>query len=313
MRHIPTPCRGVTGIPRCLLGTNSDIDLFSLQIGETLLEESLRHPDCEAFFLARTLVETIVEHQEPDGEPNRRDSPSPEVLCLGGQSDPPATLSLDALLPCHDQAGSVASCAPEWFALDRGQCELPLDDTKWRDISRFVPLKHLLAMPPNLHRPERFSGWIAQHLLTESITIPDCSTLCITSDGSFSPNEGFAGWGVTVSYITPDVYELPGVHVGQIGGRTSDIWDLGGHEAGPINAFASELVGLIWAAVVCFQLHFDIPVVFRCDNQAALAISTGHSHRSSTSGSPGLPRFAFRDTVLADSTPSVSACTRSLR
>ena len=76
----------------------------------------------------------------------------------------------------------------------------------------------------------------------------------------------------------PDFPSPPGCFIGFSHGTTSQIWRYGGSDrTNPVNAFASELVGLVGAAVACFQLRPNCEVVFRCDNQAALHISAGEA------------------------------------
>ena len=55
----------------------------------TLLEESKSQPDCEAFFLAATLLETLIEHFEVKEEAVKLQSP-----CVGSACSPCATTHL---------------------------------------------------------------------------------------------------------------------------------------------------------------------------------------------------------------------------
>ena len=240
-RPLPTPCRAFREPPVHFLGPDAYPDLVIPQIGPTLLEESVQRPDCEAFFLASTLIETLLEHFDAcEGLPTAEAS-SHETFWIDAPGNLPTTISLEALLPSPEHHGSVTSSLTEWFSLDCGQCETPLREDMWLDLNRFVPPLQLREFPSGLHKPERFSDWIDRtfHGLT---SFPlDCVGICITSDGSFSPSDGSAGWGVVVSCLTSGHPVIPGQHFGQVGGITSDIWHFGGELAGPVNAFASEL------------------------------------------------------------------------
>ena len=50
---------------------------------------------------------------------------------------------------------------------------------------------------------------------------------------------------------------------------------LSGDILGETNAFKSEVVGMIWAAVAALQMRVAGKVTFRCDNLAALGIAEG--------------------------------------
>ena len=54
-RPIPTPCRALRSVP-------DRPDQIVGGIGPTLLEEAMSQPQCQAFFLASTLLETLTEH-----------------------------------------------------------------------------------------------------------------------------------------------------------------------------------------------------------------------------------------------------------
>ncbi|CAE7846567.1 HERC1, partial [Symbiodinium sp. KB8] len=253
-RPIPTPCRGA--MPgECLPGVRvtAPDDFACLQGCLTLLQESAMRHDCCAFFHASTLLEVLWEHLHPPG-------PGPTVL------------SLASLVPATERpVGSVT----EWFSLDAGQCSLPITCEMWQELCRRTPLSSLPTLPSELKKPERFLDWTK---VGAALSFPaDASLVCLTSDGSFAPASGRAGWGVVVSAVTRDYPTVPGRFIGGYFGQTSDIWELGMPDAGPVNAFASELVGLYWAALMCFQLRLPCATVFRCDNRAALDIASGQA------------------------------------
>ena len=253
-RPIPTPCRNVLCDARADgAGTITRDDFVCLDGCLTLLQESAQRPDCCAFLNASTLLEVLWEHLYPCGPA-------------------PVALSLEGLVPATER---VASPGTEWFSLDGGQCSLPITGAMWNELCRHTPLSSLSPLPSKLKKPERFRAW------TDKGVMPcfpaDASPVCLTSDGSFAPESGNAGWGVVVSAVTGDHPTVPGRFINAYFGRTSDIWDLGLPDVGPANAFASELVGLYWAALMCFQLRVPCDVLFRCDNQAALGIASGQA------------------------------------
>ena len=253
-RPVPTPCgRRLPWAPSPTIGElDASLAVADDWCGLTLLQESVLRPDCNAYFEASTLLEVLWEHFHPPYKQAQ------------------VTLSLDSLVPgSHSGHGP----ATEWYSLDKGQCMLPMTDAMWNDLCRPVSLAALPGLPPCLKKPGRFWSWIqngAVHVLPA-----DTLMICFTSDGSFAPRSGEAGWGLVLSAITRD-WPAPGCFLGGCSGRTSDIWDYGDPaDAGPINAFASEVVGLFWAAVLCYKLQFPCDVQFRCDNQAALGIAAG--------------------------------------
>ncbi|CAE7456239.1 unnamed protein product [Symbiodinium sp. CCMP2456] len=268
-RALPTPCRA----GRFFLGNDADArrDVHaeapflpigppglagSVEVGDpaspshdrTLLEESVLDPSCPAFFLAATLVETLFEHFNV---------PAPAV----GTGFP--------VLP----AVGEQNC--EVFDVERGagSCATPLTDAMFADLVRFAPLGRAAVLPKSLPRAERFDAWVGRG---SPGRIPDDATaLCLTSDGSFSAEGGTAGWGLVVSVLTPGVPCCPGVYVGHAFGDSVPIWRFGGAADGCLCAYASEIVGLFWAAVAGFQCKFQGPLMFLCDNESALGAAAG--------------------------------------
>ena len=182
-RPIATPCRGIIQCP--IIDLDGDM-LSSLvdDIGPTLLEECVQHPECEAFFLAVSLIEVLFEHfSAPSFELPHASLP---VYQLDGAQDPVTTIFLDLLLPDNSRAANTnAAC---WYPLDCGQCEIPLTQSMWDNLCRSVPLCCASSMPQGLHKPERFKDWIA--FGTPGILPHDSEALGVffTADGSYSPS-----------------------------------------------------------------------------------------------------------------------------
>ncbi|CAE7876696.1 unnamed protein product [Symbiodinium microadriaticum] len=291
IRAVATPCRGPE-FPRFAfpdVWESSERSAMGVDFEDlsTLLDESVRAPECTAFFEATMLVETLFEHFCPHLLPEVASDKPVCPLSLALQTgnltrshdisagEPPCQLVLAALLLPDEAAAprSGATQATDWYALDRGCCSLPVSDVHWRDLTRFTPLIKLMRDIQDLPDRHRFSRWCGAggHL-----TLPaDTSALCLTSDGSFSSSQGTAGWGLVISATTPDHPDVPGLFIGFTAAASIDTWRFGGDGAPALNAFCSEIVGLFWAAVAAFQIPFDGQVIFRCDNEAALGIASG--------------------------------------
>ena len=263
-RPVATPCRAiqVAQLPArrtAVSPVTVECSNFSIR---TLLEESRDENPCQAYFEARVLVETLVEHFAA------RDVASSSHGC-------PLQLSLSGLLDGPAEAGDFCSSREptRWYNLDDGVCVTPLTQQFTSDLGRFCPLSRLQSLPSPLDRPERFLQWVSSG--SPGVFPPDATMLCLTSDGSFFSSSGAAGWGVVLSVTTPAFPLAPGRFVGAVCGNTAEVWGFGGTVAGPVNAYSSELVGLLWAAVVAFQCKFHGPTAFFCDNLAALGAADG--------------------------------------
>ncbi|CAE7473380.1 unnamed protein product [Symbiodinium sp. CCMP2592] len=235
----------------------------------TLLEEAVASPSCEAFFLAATLLETLAEHLASD----------PPAPAATGRA-PPIQLSLaDAITP-YESAPAMPSPGPpvlrcEYFDLTRGCCQLPIKEELWTDLGRLVPWACLDADLDGLRNPARFAAWCSDG--NPGVLPRDTYALCFTSDGSYCPHEGSAGWGLVVSALTHAGEPPPGVYIGACCGGVDDIWQFAASEAGPADAYAAETVGLLWAAVAAFQLQPPCDIGFLCDNMAALGGACGRN------------------------------------
>ncbi|CAE7322558.1 hypothetical protein AK812_SmicGene13673 [Symbiodinium microadriaticum] len=271
LRPVATPCRAFGSVtlpvlPRSVVvppasSGHADPSVLSSFVAplRTLLEESRDTDPHSAFFEARVLVETLVEHCCEDS----------------GASLPkqqPTQLVLSALLDMPHADG--VTCPPrepvQWYNLDDNACATPLTSALVADLGRFCPISQIRALPTCLERPERFQRWVDAGAPGNFPS--DALSLCLTSDGSYFASSGAAGCGVVLSVTTSGFPSAPGVFVGAICGPTDELWAFGGEDAGPVNAYASEIVGLLWAAVVAYQCKFQGPVAFFCDNLAATSI-----------------------------------------
>ncbi|CAE7942437.1 unnamed protein product [Symbiodinium sp. KB8] len=291
IRAVATPCRGPEfprfAFPDTRESSESSAAGIDFEDLSTLLDASVRAPECTAFFDATMLVETLFEHFCPHLLPEvASDKPvcppslAPQTGDLTRSHDisagePPCQLVLSALLLPDEAAASRSGVtqATDWYALDRGCCSIPVSDVHWRDLTRFTPLIRLMRDIQDLPDRHRFSRWCEAG---GHMTLPaDTSALCLTSDGYFSSSQGAAGWGLVISATTPDHPDVPGLFIGFTAAASIDTWRFGGDDAPALNAFCSEIVGLFWAAVAAFQIPFDGQVIFRCDNEAALGIASG--------------------------------------
>ena len=266
-RFIPTPCRSLA-----LAATRSAVERPPIEdtvVGSdaliTLLEQSRRRYGDGTFFEARVLLDTLTEHFQEVGEVLPAASPPPV----------PFQLSLSALLDTTPAPlGHATRAGPvPWHDLSHGSCVTPLTDVLSADLRRFSPILSSGLLPHPLDKPYRFQRWVAEG--SPGIFPSDATEVCLTSDGSFSASTGSAGWGLVLSALTPSFPRPPGQFVGVAYGPTRAVWDFGGNEAGPVNAYASELVGLLWASIAAFQCKFCGPVTFFCDNLAALGAAQG--------------------------------------
>ncbi|CAE7844688.1 unnamed protein product, partial [Symbiodinium microadriaticum] len=269
LRRVATPCRASETTEFLTLSrsafSSSELsrDTASLALPldatplRTLLEESRDSDPHRAYFETRVLVETLSEHFGAS-------------LVVSLPDCRPTQISLSALLDVPAAVGT--SCLPreqvQWYNLEDNACATPLTRDLIADLCRFCPISQIGALPPSLEGPDRFRHWVSSGNL--GFFPSDALSLCLTSDGSYSPSSGAAGWGVVLSVTTPDFPSVPGVFIGAVCGATDAIWQFGGDDAGPVNAYASELVGLLWAAVVAYQCKFRGSVAFFCDNLAAL-------------------------------------------
>ena len=266
-RHVPTPCRATWTGAELPGGCPESPDKLCVLASPlvTLLDESKAIHGDAIFFEAHALIETLVEHfHDLSGTfVPVKSEPVPLQLSLA--------LMLDSAPPGAEYA--ISAEPVQWHDFSEGTCVTPLTTAFMSDLQRFSPVYTAGSLPDHLDRPHRFQSWVAAG--SPGVFPADAHTVCLTSDGSFAPKPDSAGWGIVLSALTPAAPSPPGVFVGVAYGTTREVWDFGGAAAGPANAYASELVGLFWAAVAAFQCKFRGPLVFLCDNLAALGAAQG--------------------------------------
>ena len=181
-------------------------------------------------------------------------------------------ISLDDCLPAYTLVDEAEDGIPR-FSLDSGQCALPVSDLLLRDLWRFVPFAHLSKPPARLHAPQRFACWMAQADWFRSPGPGEC--LVLTSDGSYSTDPEQAGWGLAVSVRPDSAQHSPGRLIGCLWGSLQPLQEFLGDALSTMGAYIAEVVGLLWAAIVVFQLRWRGNVVMRCDNISALRGASG--------------------------------------
>ena len=181
-------------------------------------------------------------------------------------------ICLDDCLPAHTHVGEPDDGISR-FSLDSGQCALPISDLLLRELWRFVPLAHLSKPPARLQEPRRFAYWTAQTDWFRSPGPGEC--LVLTSDGSYSPGPEQAGWGLAVSVRPDSAHHSPGRLIGCLWGSLQLLQEFLGDALSTMGAYIAEVVGLLWAAIVFFQLRWRGNVVMRCDNISALRGASG--------------------------------------
>ncbi|CAE7799249.1 unnamed protein product, partial [Symbiodinium sp. CCMP2456] len=250
--HIPTPCRNLVLDP--LLEVRHYCSHTRLQ---TLLEESVERSLGEVFFEAAALLLTLTEHfdaLQKAGAARLDPSPAPRVLSLADAiSAPRARL---------EQSGV------EFFDLDVGQCLIPCSDGLIASLTSHAPFRSLAGPPHGVPDPGRFANWVRAGSVGRSLGPREMLTL--TSDGSFSPGSGAAGWAVVLSAISIDDYRVPGSFVGCIYGPLSPFAEAIGNAFGAPDPYLAELAGLFWAAVLGFKLPCVTGLLIRADNMSAL-------------------------------------------
>ena len=118
--------------------------------------------------------------------------------------------------------------------------------------------------------------------------------LVVTSDGSFNPLDGSAGWGITLSVRGSEETNVPGQLIGCAYGPLDVLGQLFNSALLSLGAYAAETVGLLWAALMLFQLRWRRGTVFRCDSTSAL-----HAMHGQVDGKPHSVCRAARSLHLA--------------
>ena len=297
-RRVATPCRAralplhplhasAPPPPTPLVSASQvamDDDLVDISQPVTLLELAVQDPCCPAFFLAATLVETLFDHFAPCPA-GSTDGTGHTVPAASFQLPQRTTISLDSLLsmqgvfsdvsdeiPPQPTSGSV----PEFFDLDARFCALPGGRDLLFDFLRSFPFCMLRQPADGLPRPERFQAWVAQGCVGRSPAPSDI--LVVTTDGSYDPRSGIAGWAVVVSLALTSDLLLPGQFVGSFAGSLQSLREAIGPSFGPNNAYLAEVAALFWGALLVARLPGAHHCVFRADNIGALHGVGGDMH-----------------------------------
>eukprot|EP00439_Symbiodinium_sp_Y106_P063226 s3353_g9.t1 len=234
----------------------------------TILRRAVRQLGCPAFPLAVTLVEALFEHFGVISEP---------VSVASPDEDLPAMRPLVTLEQCIPAGGSLSAHAPlppgvECFSLDVGQCLLPCSRAMFDGLLQTQPFAALHAPPRDVPDPDRFAAWVADALVGRSPGTTE--KVVVTSDGSFLPSTGQAGWAIVVSLV--DVAgRLPGSFIGCCYGSLDALQERAGTPLGPFSPYIAELAGLFWAAVLALRLPSRASLVIRADSVAALRGAEG--------------------------------------
>ena len=197
---------------------------------------------------------------------------------LGESLGSGSAIVLDELLPVCDSGKSglhpteASDTDGRHFRLDFGQCRLPLTEGMLADVCAPKPFSQLRAPPANLSRPERFRDWVAQGACRSLLPGED---LLVTCDGSFHPDSGSAGWGIVFSAGFGPCSAEPGVFLGCCWGSLTALRSSLGDRMDAVDAYTSEVVGLLWGALAVLQLRFTGDVRFRCDCLSALHGAAG--------------------------------------
>ena len=238
-RPIPTPCRHKRQLQLSMPGP-------------TLLTEALQHPECQAFFLTRTLIETLEEFFAEDG----KDTVSQ-----------PRTLSLEAAVPLssyQEQVQSLADIVPGPPVLHPSHPQAPQD---WLDTDLSVILCDPEFKAAWKQALRQVQSWHCSYpsAVTQLLVYTDGSAPSgCTKRGSF---EGPAAWAFAVWAVTVD-----------------SLFFLGGcaHTAVPADspfylgecaddALNAELLALAWALIWALEYgsSFGVPIEFRYDALSA--------------------------------------------
>ena len=289
-RRIATPCRSSVLPPRpphlaepqppappaSTPHDGTDDEPVDISQPVTLLELAVQHSDCSAFFLAATLVETLVDHFLARSKSTVA-GPGQDMSTIPSCGPHRAIISLDSLLPTND-GSTVApgdlfplpavSSVPEFFDLDARFCAMPGGEDLLDDFLRPFPFGWLRHPPGGLPRPERFQAWVGQGCPGRSPAPSDI--VVVTTDGSYDPRSGIAGWAVVVSLALATDLLLPGQFVGSFAGSVQSLRMAVGPSLGPNNAYLAEVAALLWGALLVARLPGTHHCVFRADNIGAL-------------------------------------------
>ncbi|CAE7611352.1 unnamed protein product, partial [Symbiodinium sp. CCMP2456] len=217
--------------------------------------------DCPAFYLAATLLDAMFEHF--------RVAPPAVVLSLSDALGDEGVVSSGGLCGLD----GFTTSGPEVFDLAGRQCVLPCREAMLETLTCSFPFCQLQGPVGPLPMSERFDDWVRDSQIGRAPAPGEF--VIITTDGSFDPDTGSAGWAVVISLVSYDDFLLPGQLVDCASGSLCDLRAAIGKEFGCNSAYLSEIAALFWGAVFAFRLPVGAARVFRADNMAALQGAAG--------------------------------------
>ncbi|CAE7216133.1 unnamed protein product, partial [Symbiodinium sp. CCMP2456] len=176
-----------------------------------------------------------------------------------------------AILPDRLDAMPVSACtvpSVETFDLDARSCLLPCQAEHMHDLLQPISFSCLQTPPSGLPAPGRFMHWVLQASVGRAPAPGEVVT--VTTDGSYDPVSGNAGWAVVVSLVAGQDFRLPGQLVGCMCGSLSEVRDAVGQVFGPFDAYLAEVAALFWGALLSLKLPGGGQWLFRADNISAL-------------------------------------------
>ena len=124
--------------------------------------------------------------------------------------------------------------------------------------------------------PMRFQKWIEAGSVGRSPGPHE--RVVITTDGSFMPSTGQAGWSLAVSLHNVQDHATPGVFVGCLFGLLEPLRSAIGEGFGANDPYLAEVAGLFWCAALALRMPYVGAYCCRADNFAALQGAEGTAH-----------------------------------
>ena len=280
-RTIPTPCRNLKAQPA------HAVVAPVLASGCTLLEEAARSPKCTAFFEARALLETLLEHfagEAQEDQPCHTVTPPRAVVSqhhLRLETAVPPT-------PFQQQVQALAQHIPD--PPQATPCDMPGQDWLDNDLSHLSRDAHVPAHWRRLFR--LIPVWHGVQPL------PKPTAIYIYTDGSASsrPNDiSPAAWAITVWFQTPEALLFVGGSAHTTAPADSP------YHVGECSetALTGELLALCWGAVWALEYGapYRVPIEFRYDATSAGGGVFGSCQcpaSAETSHGPSLGAFAIQ-------------------
>ena len=286
-RCVPTPCRARLSIPV----PDTLIEMEQLDTLEdstalvTLLEEAVARPNSEAFMLAATLLDVLIEYLPSQ----------PPAVCACKARPPvqPLQVCLEHSLPLTEHqrnALTLASLVP---------AAATLDEPDWLDSDISFLLHDGLVPPDKRSQFRDISKWIPG----ESAQCPD--GLLVFSDGSTGCASDVGGscasgfWAFSVWVTSGEEVLLLGQASGSVR-PSDDRFHIGEVDDSPLTC---ELLGVAWGLIwiIEFAPRFGLPVrqLYDCTAAGQGTFATARLAGCSHSASNRLATFATHLRQLA--------------